>query len=156
MDNVKIVKFKTETIAQKYEQDASSLGVVLSQTKETYSVLFFNVKNIGDYAVFKAPQTDFIITDYELPPNVLNALNDYLLTHSEEVKNKQHFEKQPFRDSDYVEVITDEYLKQGVRRGDKGVVVYERAVKGSILVDFSTSHSEEKCISVNVKDLKKI
>ena len=74
------------------------------------------------------------------------------------MENKQHFEKQPFRDSDYVELIVDDntYLKQGVKKGDKGVVVYERAVKNSILVDFSTSHSEEKCISVNVKDLKKI
>ena len=152
-----IIKFKSEDVAKKYEKDTSMLGIVLEKTNDVFTVLFFNVKNVGDYAVFDAPQTDFTITDYKLPQDVLSVLNDYLLTHSKEVENKKHFENQPFRDSDYVELIVDDntYLRQGVKKGDKGVVVYERAVKNSILVDFSTSYSEEKCISVNVKDLKK-
>ena len=41
-------------------------------------------------------------------------------------------------------------------KGDKGIVIYERAVKNSILVDFSASAHEEKCISVDINDLKRV
>ena len=58
----------------------------------------------------------------------------------------------------YYSKIVDKskYLKQGVKKGDKGIVIYERAVKNSILVDFSASAHEDKCISVDINDLKRV
>lgn len=152
-----IIKFKSEDIAKKYEKDTSTLGVVLGKTNDVFTVLFFNVKNVGDYAVFDAPKSDFIATPYDLPQNVKETLEEYLTTHVE-MANKKNFVLQPFCDSDYVELTVDKskYLKHGVKKGDKGIVVYERAVKNSILVDFSASTREEKCISVDINDLKRV
>lgn len=152
-----IIKFKSEDVAKKYEKDSSSLGVVLRETNDVFTVLFFNVKNVGDYAVFDAPKSDFIATLYDLPQNVKETLEEYLTTHVEEMANKKNFILQPFCDSDYVELIADknDYLKHGVKKGDKGIVIYERAVKNTILVDFSDALHEEKCISVDINDLKK-
>lgn len=152
-----IIKFKSEDVAKKYEKDTSTLGVVLGKTNDVFTVLFFNVKNVGDYAVFDAPKSDFIATPYDLPQNVKETLEEYLTTHVE-MANKKNFVLQPFCDSDYVELTVDKskYLKHGVKKGDKGIVVYERAVKNSILVDFSASTREEKCISVDINDLKRV
>ena len=152
-----IIKFKSEDVAKKYEKDTSTLGVVLEKTNDIFTVLFFNVKNVGDYAVFDAPKSDFIATPYDLPQNVKETLEEYLTTHVE-MANKKNFVLQPFCDSDYVELTVDKskYLKHGVKKGDKGIVIYERAVKNSILVDFSASTREEKCISVDINDLKRV
>ena len=65
-----IIKFKSEDVAKKYEKDTSTLGVVLEKTNDVFTVLFFNVNNVGDYAVFDAPKSDFIATPYDLPQNV--------------------------------------------------------------------------------------
>ena len=153
-----IIKFKSEDVAKKYEKDTSTLGVVLEKTNDVFTVLFFNVKNVGDYAVFDAPKSDFIATPYDLPQNVKEILAEYLTTRVEEITNKKNFVLQPFCDSDYVELTIDKskYLKHGVKKGDKGIVIYERAVKNSILVDFSASAHEEKCISVDINDLKRV
>lgn len=153
-----IIKFKSEDVAKKYEKDTSTLGVVLEKTNDVFTVLFFNVKNVGDYAVFDAPKSDFIATPYDLPQNVKETLEEYLINHIEEIASKKNFILQPFADSDYVELTVDKskYLKYGIKKGDKGIVIYERAVKNSILVDFAASAHEEKCISVDVNDLKRV
>lgn len=77
---------------------------------------------------------------------------------AKEFKNK--FEEMPIKEYDEVELIVDntEYTKHGIKKGDRGIVVIDYAVQGSILVDFTRVLPDGKCIgdciSVDIKDLK--
>lgn len=75
---------------------------------------------------------------------------------------KNAFDEMPIKEYDKVELIVDnaEYTKHGVKKGDKGIVVMDYAMQGSILVDFTNVLPDGRCcgdcITVDIKDLKVI
>lgn len=73
---------------------------------------------------------------------------------------KNEFDVMPIKEYDEVELLVGDakYTKHGIKKGDRGIVVIDYAVQGSILVDFTRVLPDGECIgdciSVDIKDLK--
>lgn len=138
-------------------------GIVLKVLPYNKSlILFLNDKIIGDYAVVEVDNYDLKIEKEILPMNFTSELENLKKLNEEKLLKKQSFEKLSFNECDYVEMIVEEerYAKQGIHKGDRGVVAIDYAVNNSILVDFSGIDKEGNyygdCISVKVGDIKLI
>ena len=65
-----------------------------------------------------------------------------------------------FKECDLVELTVEDekYTKEGIHKGDTGVIAIDYAVNGAILVDFSGIDENGEyygdCISVKLEDLK--
>lgn len=131
-------------------------GVVLTVANNTHEVMFFSDYNIGDYAVVAIKNEDLEMANEKLPRKVIIELSR--IFKAKEFKNE--FDVMPIKEYDEVELIADnaEYTKHGIKKGDRGIVVIDYAVQGSILVDFTRVLPGGKCIgdciSVDIKDLK--
>lgn len=131
-------------------------GVVLTVANNTHEVMFISDYNIGDYAVVAIKNEDLEMANEKLPRKVIIELSR--IFKAKEFKNA--FDEMPIKEYDEVELIVDnaECTKHGIKKGDRGIVVIDYAVQGSILVDFTRVLPDGECIgdciSVDIKDLK--
>lgn len=131
-------------------------GVVSTVSENKSEVMFFSDYNIGDYAVISIKNDDLEVANERLPRKLIieisRIFNDKIF--------KNAFDEMPIKEYDEVELIVDnaECTKHGIKKGDRGIVVIDYAVQGSILVDFTRILPDGKCIgdciSVDIMDLK--
>lgn len=133
-------------------------GVILTVAENTSEVMFFSDDNIGDYAVVSIKNNDLEVANEKLPRKIIIELSKIF----KDKVFKNTFDEMRVKEYDEVELIVDnaEYAKHGVKKGDKGIVVIDYAMQGSILVDFTNVLPDGRCcgdcITVDIKDLKVI
>ncbi len=156
----KIVKLKKENEEyKKHGLRVGMLGLLLKEHKNKYSVLFFNSFNQGDYLVLQINREDLETTEMILPEKLCTELEECIKTKHDKIMQKTSFSYLPFKECEYVELITDKekYSKNGVYKGDRGVIALNRAMNNQVLVDFSNkTNNEDGLVSVDFEDLKKV
>lgn len=131
-------------------------GVVLTVVENKSEVMFFSDYNIGDYAAISIKNEDLEVANERLPRKLIIEISRIF---SDRIF-KNAFDEMPVKEYDVVELLVDDayYKKHGVKKGDRGIVVIDYAVQGSILVDFTRVLPDGECIgdciSVDIKDLK--
>lgn len=135
-------------------------GIVVNEINPI-SVLFFNPKNIGNYAIVKIINVQDIIVEKEkLPKEIQQEIFSKLDTIIS--KANSYLEPITINEYDMVELIVEEekYAKYGVHKGDTGCVMDNKAVQNYIEVDFSGIDEKGDfygdCISVKIEDLRVI
>ena len=135
-------------------------GIVVKVIENRCDVLFFNPKNVGDYAVVNIKKTDLKIEkeklpikfQYELLKNLDNIIS----------KSNPTLKVMEIKEYDMVELLVEDekYSKFGIHKGETGCVVNDEAVQNYIEVDFSGVDEQGNyfgdCISVKIEDLKRI
>lgn len=135
-------------------------GIAIEETLREFSVMFFNPKNLGDFAIVNVSKEDLVIENETIPAKLQNELLANLDSITKKAKNKIHMPA--FDDYDRVELLVKDakYSQYGVRKGDKGVVVDNNVIENCVEVDFLTIDDNGTylgdCISVNIDDIKKI
>ena len=114
-------------------------------------VLFFNLRNIGEYAVGMAEETNLKLLG-EIP-------GEYKADIEKQLKNPHFLEKIQFSQSvvkeyDLVELIIDrlEYSKYGVFKGMRGCVMSNCAYKGKWQVIFSEEGTGRDIADIQVRE----
>lgn len=138
-------------------------GIVLKLLGADKSlVLFLNDKIVGDYAVVEVDNKDLKKEYVELPMDFVKELRNSNKLNEDNILKKQIFKNLEFKDCDLVELLVEDekYAKDGIHKGERGVIAIDYAVEGYILVDFSgidkNGNYYGDCISVKLEDLKKI
>ena len=120
-------------------------------------VLFLNDKIIGDYAVVEVDNSDVRIEKCKVPIEYINKLKKADKLSESNLTKKQAFNQLDFNECDFVELLVE---KDGIHKGDTGVVAIDYSIGDSVLVDFSgidkNGNYYGDCIEVNISDLKKI
>ncbi len=153
-DLVKLIKTNKEFLQQGLS--IGLYGIVLKASSNFSEVLFFNDKNEGDYAT-ALTNNAFLEVQKEHLPNELKIEFEAFL---QSKHLKRTFNKCPFKDCDPVVLIVEKekYAKQGVHKGDTGVITLDKCVKNEMLVDFTWVDEEGEChgeiISVDINDLE--
>ncbi len=135
-------------------------GIIIETNSDYSNVLFFNESNHGDFAIIKIENKDLSIEKEQLPSEYKNELLNKFK--SKNLLNKVKLEPLEIKEFDIVELLVEDekYTKFGIHKGDTGCVMENYAVQNYILVDFSRINANNEfygdCISVNIKDLKKI
>lgn len=133
-------------------------GIVVGESFNKISVLFFNPRNIGSFAVVNVDAKDVSLGKEKLPVEIqkeILANLDSVLS-----KAKDYLEPMQIKEYDMVELLVEDakYSKLGIHKGDRGCVMEAKAVQNYIEVDFSGINSEGEiygdCISVKIEDLK--
>lgn len=156
----KIVRLKN--ITDEYKKQGlgtDSSGVILEEKQEKCLTMFFNKVHYGDYLVIVTNKSDLILTDLFLPEKLCSELEEYIQNNADRIMRKTNFEKIPFRECEYVELIADKekYSKYGLHKGDKGIIASNKATKNKILVDFGGETEDfDGFISVDFEDIKKV
>ena len=139
----------------------NSNGVILKTLAYNKSlVLFLNDKIVGDYAVVEIDNDDLKIEKIKLPMDFINELHNTNKLNKDNLYKKQNFQLLQFKECDLVELTVEDekYTKEGIHKGDTGVIAIDYAVNGAILVDFSGIDENGEyygdCISVKLEDLK--
>ncbi len=136
-----------------------SKGTIVELKNNNAFVVFFNEKNMGDYA-FANVETKFLKTIGEFPKENLDKLKVFI-KNLDYNKNIQ-FTDVNMKEYDLVELLVEDerYTKFGVHKGDRGCVISNCAIQNKVEVDFSWVDKEGNfhgdCIVVNIKDLKVI
>lgn len=134
-----------------------SKGTIIKLENNIASVLFFNEKNMGDYAVANV-NTKFLKTIGEFPTGELINLNNFIKNLDQEKHDKLKYPN--IKEFDLVELLIEDekYSKFGVHKGDKGCVISNYAIQNQAEVDFSwvdkNGNFYGDCIVVDVDDLK--
>lgn len=134
-----------------------SKGTIIKLENNIASVLFFNEKNMGDYAVANV-NTKFLKTIGEFPTGDLTNLNNFIKNLDQEKHDKLKYPN--IKEYDLVELLIEDekYSKFGVHKGDKGCVISNYAIQNQVEVDFSwvdkNGNFYGDCIVVDVDDLK--
>ncbi len=134
-----------------------SKGTIIKLENNIASVLFFNEKNMGDYAVANV-NTKFLKTIGEFPTGELTNLNNFIKNLDQEKHDKLKYPN--IKEYDLVELLIEDekYSKFGVHKGDKGCVISNYAIQNQVEVDFSwvdkNGNFYGDCIVVDVDDLK--
>lgn len=134
-----------------------SKGTIIKLENNIASVLFFNEKNMGDYAVANV-NTKFLKTIGEFPTGDLTNLNNFIKNLDQEKHDKLKYPN--IKEYDLVELLIEDekYSKFGVHKGDKGCVISNYAIQNQVEVDFSwvdkNGNFYRDCIVVDVDDLK--
>ena len=156
----KIVKLKNlKEEHKKVGLDNGTLGLLLSEKKSQYLIMFFNNVNQGDYLISFINKEHLEITDMVLPEKLSSELEEYIQINADKIVNKTNFEEILFNEYDQVELIVDKekYSKYGLRKGDKGIIASNKATKNKILVDFGKETEDfDGFISVDFEDIKKV
>ncbi len=157
---------KLTNITQKYKSlnlYKNVSGIILKVLpNDKLLVLFVNEKNIGDYAVVEVVNQDLEKQDYSLPSDFLKNLEDSNKISSETFYKKESFEIHNLSEYDMVELLVEEekYSSLGIHKGDTGIIASNKIIQNSVLVAFSGVDNDNNffgdCISVKIKDLKKI
>lgn len=97
-----------------------SKGTIIKLENNIASVLFFNEKNMGDYAVANV-NTKFLKTIGEFPTGELINLNNFIKNLDQEKHDKLKYPN--IKEYDLVELLSEDekYSKFGVHKGNKGV-----------------------------------
>lgn len=134
-----------------------SKGTIIKLENSVASVLFFNEKNMGDYAVANV-NTKFLKTIGEFPTGELTNLNNFIKNLDQEKHDKLKYPN--IKEYDLVELLIEDekYSKFGVHKGNKGCIVSNYAIQNQVEVDFSwvdkNGNFYGDCIVVDVDDLK--
>lgn len=134
-----------------------SKGTIIKLENNIASVLFFNEKNMGDYAVANV-NTKFLKTIGEFPTGELINLNNFIKNLDQEKHDKLKYPN--IKEFDLVELLIEDekYSKFGVHKGNKGCVISNYAIQNQAEVDFSwvdkNGNFYGDCIVVDVDDLK--
>lgn len=134
-----------------------SKGTIIKLENNIAAVLFFNEKNMGDYAVANV-NTKFLKTIGEFPTGELINLNNFIKNLDQEKHDKLKYPN--IKEYDLVELLIEDekYSKFGVHKGDKGCVISNYAIQNQVEVDFSwvdkNGNFYRDCIVVDVDDLK--
>jgi len=158
MKKFEIVKLTNEKPYLKNNLEKNLHGISLEKGKETTKVLFFNPKNIGDYAVVEISNQDITEEKEQLP----NELENEILLNLENILTNPKTQLEPSLIKEYamVELLVEDskYSKFGIHKGDTGCVMDNNAVNDYIEVDFSGIDANGEyygdCISVKISDLK--
>ena len=160
-DFVSLKNLKMEYKRKKLYENAS--GIVLENLPAgKVLVLFLNDKIHGDYAVLEIPISDLKKENFETPQKMIEIIEKSEKLKDEKVLKKNSFEKLKFNEYDWVELIVEkeEYAKEGIHKGETGVVAIDYAIDNDILVDFSgideNGEYYGECISVKIEDLRLI
>lgn len=140
--------------------DMAEMGVVLKlDVDNKLQVLFFNSYNKGDYAVASVSSEDVLLVEEKSSEEFKSLVCsfydkiDYSKTSLVGIK---------FEDVCEVELVNDrpKYKKFGLKKGDRGFVAIDYAVKNEVLVDFSGNAGLEGenmgLVSVLLNDLQKV
>ncbi len=133
------VKLKNEVNdLQEKGIDVNTLGVLIYQIVSSgqWIVMFLNPKNVGDYAVATVSERDLIR---------LGSLPAATISEVKEIANRPNFFERTsflpvrFKEYDMVELTVDKpkYKKEGVKKGMRGCVMSEYAIKGQWQIIFS-------------------
>ena len=138
------VKLKNEVNdLQEKGIDVNTLGVLIYQIASSgqWIVMFLNPKNVGDYAVATVSERDLIR---------LGSLPAAAISEVKEIANRPNFFERTsflpvrFKEYDMVELTVDKpkYKKEGVKKGMRGCVMSEYAIKGQ----WQIKYSKKKCL----------
>ena len=132
-------------------------GIVIDRNESEVKALFFNDKNLGEYAIISLCVNDAVVETHSLPSEYVEQLKSNLPRFLKKAKNK--IENPKFNEYDYVELISNDYSNFGVSNGETGSVVDAVTINGKIMVDFSGINENGDvygdCILFDVNDLKK-
>jgi len=135
----------------------SSKGTIVDLKNDYAIVIFFNEKNLGDYAVVNV-ETKFLNKIGEFPKEQINKLNDFIKNLDYNKNNK--FFTPNIKEYDLVELLVEheKYSKYNVHKGNKGCVISKYAINNKVEVDFTYIDKDGNfcgdVIVVSVKDLK--
>lgn len=156
---LKVVKLKNCEKYKDLEINSETLGLLITKEKDFSQVMFFNDKNRGDYLVAKIKESDLIITDVILNEETSIGLQKFIQKNTDKITEKVSFNTNPFSECDYVELIVEKeiYGKYGIHKGDKGIVVLDRASQNKVLVDFGKTNKDfDGMMLISFSDLRKI
>ena len=160
-DLVSLKNLKREYKSKHLYENAN--GIVLENLPAgKVLVLFLNDKIHGDYAVLEIPISDLKKENFKMPQKMIEIIEKSDKLKDEKVLKKNSFEKLKFNECDWVELIVEkeEYAKEGIHKGETGVVAIDYAIDNDILVDFSgideNGEYYGECISVKIEDLRLI
>ena len=110
-------------------------GVVVGDNQGNLTVMFFNERNVGDYAVCNVNVQDIEDTGCVLPDGFIAEINDK----SDKLIKQEFIKASQFKEYDDVEVIVEKekYTKHGVHKGMRGVIMEEYAIKNQWYVIFT-------------------
>ena len=160
MKKLELVKLINEKPYMKNNLQKGMRGIVVGESMNNISVMFFNPQNIGKYAVVNVDMKDVVLEKEKLPDEIEKEILtnlDYIIS-----KAKNILEPVKIKEYDMVELLVEDvkYSKFGIHKGDVGCVMDAKAVQNYIEVDFSGINSNGEydgdCISVNIEDLKVI
>ena len=160
MKKLELVKLINEKPYVQNNLQKDMHGIVVGESFNKVSVLFFNPQNIGNFAVVNVDAKDVSLEKEKLPTEVQKEI----LANLDSVLSitKDYLEPVQIKEYDMVELLVEDtkYSKFGIHRGDRGSVMEAKAVQNYIEVDFSGINSEGEiygdCISVKIEDLKVI
>lgn len=158
MKKYDLVLLKNAYKYKKYNLTENSHGIVTEINFATVSVLFFNDKNVGEYIISEIDKSDVEIMKEKLPSNIIAQLNSQIKKIKQ--KSKEKIEPQKIANYTLVELVSEkpQYVKNGVHKGDRGVVIENNAIENFVEVDFSEIDEDGNysgdCIAVNLDDLK--
>lgn len=137
-------------------------GIILECIENFATVIFFNDKIKGDYAVVKVEKNYLqICENMKLSKDLIKEF-EISVKNNHKIFTKKEFEKLNFQEFDMVELIVEDeaYAKLGIHKGFVGAIAIDHAMGNKILVDFTQINSNGKfygdCITVDMKDIKLI
>lgn len=160
MKKLDLVKLKNDRPYKSYNLNKDMHGIVVDVNFDNADVLFFNPRNVGDYAIVNVKTIDLDLDKEKLPTEFEKELLSKLEILKLKVKNV--IEPIAINEYDMVELLVEEerYTKFGIHKGDRGCVMDNNAVQNYIEVDFSGIDKDGNyygdCISVKIDDLKVI
>ena len=158
MKELDLVRLINEKPYSDYNLKKNMHGIIIDIYIDNISVLFFNPKNVGDYAIVDINKKDIVIEPEKIPEKIKKQIMEKIEHIKQNAKNK--IDVLSIKEYDLVELIVEDekYAKEGIHKGDKGCVMDDHAVQGYILVDFSGIDENGQfygdCILVNIDDLK--
>lgn len=160
MNKFDIVKIINEKPYLNSNLEVNARGIVIDIYLNSVDVLFFNSKIMGDYAIINVSIQDLITEKEKLPVDIQNEIRSKL--DIDMLKGKDKLEVVTIGEYDIVELLIEDskYTKYGIHKGDRGVIVDNKAIRDYIEVDFSgvdeNGNYYGDCISVKINDLKVI
>lgn len=158
MKEYDLVLLKNSDKYKNYNLTENSHGIVTKINFAWVSVLFFNDKNVGEYIIAEIDKNDLEIMKEKLPAKIISEL----ISQTEKINRNAKDKIGPPKIANYtlVELAAEkpEYVKNGIHKGDKGVVIDDNTIKNYVEVDFSEIDKDGNysgdCIAVNLNDLK--
>ncbi len=158
MKKLEIVRLIDDKLYQKNNLKKDMRGIVIEEKMGSFSVLFFNPQNIGNYAIVNIFAKDIVLEKEKLPDEIQKEIKVKLGNVLSKAPN--YLEPVQIKNYDIVELIVEDlkYTRFGIHKGDKGCVMDAKAVQNYIEVDFSGINDNREfygdCISVKIEDLK--
>ena len=158
MKELEIVRLIDDKLYQKNNLKKDMRGIVIEEKMGSFSVLFFNPQNIGNYAIVNIYAKDIVLEKVKLPDEIQKEI--WVKLGNVLSKAPNYLEPVQIKNYDIVELIVEDlkYTQFGIHKGDKGCVMDAKAVQNYIEVDFSGINDNREfygdCISVKIEDLK--